>query len=388
MIADSGRLRQPFNSCYNSFSVTRAKPKHRQIFEALSRDIASGRYGSGEKFPSEAALVKRFHVSRITVGRAVSDLEDRGLVERFAGSGTYVKKLTEGWGKGLLFGLVIPDLGTTEIFEPICQGIANAPGGTQHALLWPRVAGSGASREQQALQLCEQCIAREVSGVFFAPLEMTTRAAEVNRQVVSALKKAGIPIVYLDRRPDDGAAPGVVNREHCDLVSIDNQRAGYLATEHLLKCGARKIGFLKYRGQASSVGGRIGGYRHALGSAGEVIYAPAAGELPGKAAQFDAFVCSNDRVAGRVMLALLAKGVRVPEDVRMVGIDDVSYASMLPVQLTTVRQPCTEIGHAALQAMMERIAHPGMPARDVLLDCELVIRQSCGYAGESGWRTA
>ena len=67
------------------------KPKHRQIFDALSRDIASGRYASGQKLPSEAALVKRFHVSRITVGRAVSDLRERGLVERFAGSGTYVK---------------------------------------------------------------------------------------------------------------------------------------------------------------------------------------------------------------------------------------------------------------------------------------------------------
>jgi DNA-binding LacI/PurR family transcriptional regulator len=354
------------------------KPKHQQIFEALSRDIASGRYASGEKFPSEAALVKRFHVSRITVGRAVSDLRERGLVERFAGSGTYVKSPSEESGKSLLFGLIIPDLGTTEIFEPICQGIANAPGETQHALLWPHANGSGSSREQQPLQLCEQCIARKVSGVFFAPLEMTPRAAEVNRRVVAALKKAAIPTVYLDRRPDDMAA-----RDRYDLVSIDNQRAGYLATRHLLQCGARKIGFLAYRGQASSVIGRIAGYRQALDHAGEVIYVSERGELPGKGAPFDALVCSNDHIAGRVMLALLATGVRVPQDVRMVGIDDVMYASMLPVQLTTIHQPCAEIGNTALQVMLERIAHPRMPARDVLLDCQLVVRQSCGCAGQA-----
>jgi DNA-binding LacI/PurR family transcriptional regulator len=349
------------------------KPKHQQIFDALNRDILNGRYAPGRKFPSEAALVKRFQVSRITVGRAVSDLEERGLVERFAGSGTYVKRPVEAAAKALLFGLIIPDLGTTEIFEPVCQGIANAPNVAGHALLWPHGTGSERSREQQALHLCEQCIAREVSGVFFAPLEMTPRATEINRQVVSALRKAGIPTVYLDRRPDDMAA-----RDRCDLVSVDNQRAGYLAANHLLKCGARKIGFLAYPGQASSVAGRIAGYRQALRHAGDVLYVSAAGELPEKAARFDAFVCSNDHIAGQVMLALLAKGKRVPEDVRVVGIDDVTYASMLPVQLTTIHQPCAEIGKMALQAMLERIAQPKMPARDVLIDCELVIRQSCG----------
>jgi len=360
--------------------VKRAKPKHQQIFDALSRDILAGRYAPGQKFPSETALVGRFHVSRITVGRAVTDLQKRGLVERFAGSGTYVQSLPEGSRKGLLFGLIIPDLGTTEIFEPICQGIANAPDAAGHALLWPHATGPGANREQQALQLCEQCIARQVSGVFFAPLEMTPRAAEINRQVVAALKKAGIPTVYLDRRPDEMAAREIVTRERCDLVSIDNHRAGYLATGHLLKCGARHIAFLAYRGQASSVAGRIAGYRQALHHPGEVIYVAAGerNELPAGAARFDALVCSNDHIAGHVMQVLLAKKIRVPEEVRIVGIDDVMYASLLPVQLTTIHQPCGEIGNTALRVMLERIARPKMPARDVLLDCELVIRQSCG----------
>src|SRR5262252_750645 len=104
-----------------------AAPKHRQIFDALSREIAGERYQPGEKFPSEAALVRRFNVSRITVGRAVRDLVDHGLVERFAGSGTYVADRRDAQGRHFTFGLIIPDLGATEIFEPICQGIATAP---------------------------------------------------------------------------------------------------------------------------------------------------------------------------------------------------------------------------------------------------------------------
>jgi len=347
-----------------------ARPKHGQIFDTLSREILSGRYRAGEKFPSEAELVRRFRVSRITVGRAVHDLRQRGLVERFAGSGTYVVESKDG-ARQLTFGLIIPDLGTTEIFEPICQGIAGAPDAAGHALLWPH------TREQQPAQLAEQCIKRRVSGVFFAPVEMNAHAAEINRQVVSRLRKAGMPIVYLDRRPEEPAT-----RDRSDLVSIDNQRAGNLATTHLIRCGARNIAFLAWRGQATSVAGRIAGYRQVLGHAGHVITAPPGEqlELPAHADQFDGFLCSSDRVAGLLMRTLLARGRQIPRDVRIVGVDDVAYAALLPVPLTTIRQPCTEIGETALRLMLDRIAHPKMPARDVLLDCELVVRESCGAA--------
>ena len=94
----------------------------------------------------------------------------------------------------------------------------------------------------------------------------------------------------------------------------------------------------------------------------------------------DAFVCANDRIAGRCMQALAAAGFRIPCDFRIVGIDDVHYASLLPVPLTTVRQPCREIGETAMRVMLDRLAHPKMPARDILLDCTLVIRESSRVA--------
>ena len=358
------------------------KPKHQQVFEELSRDIATGRYQPGQRFPSEAALVNRFRASRITVGRAVLELQRRGLVERFAGSGTFVRGLSGALRKGMLFGLIIPDLGGTEIFEPICQGIANAPDAAGHALLWPHASGSATAQEEQAMELCEQCIAREVSGVFFAPLEMTPWAGEVNRKVMARLKKAGIPTVLLDRRPED-----LGSRDRSDLVSVDNHRAGYLATEHLLRCGAWRVGFVALRGQASSVIGRIAGYRQALAASGKragAVYQVENGErfqLPAEAARCDGFVCSSDRVAGYLMHDLLSRGVRIPLDVRIAGIDDVGYAALLPVPLTTISQPCREIGETALRMLLERLERPKMPAREVLLDCELVIRQSCGATG-------
>ncbi|MEJ7617652.1 MAG: LacI family DNA-binding transcriptional regulator [Pyrinomonadaceae bacterium] len=101
-------------------------------------------------------------------------------------------------------------------------------------------------------------------------------------------------------------------------------------------------------------------------------------DLPAPARECDAFVCANDRVAGNLMHTLLAERRRIPQDVRLVGIDDVNYAALLPVPLTTVRQPCRDIGETALRVMLERLDRPQMSARDVLLDCELVIRESCG----------
>src|ERR1700720_794661 len=89
-------------------------PKYQQILENIKNDSRSGRYQPGQKLPSEAALLKRFGASRITVGRALRELQQAGLVQRRAGSGTYVANAPD--DSGLLFGLLVPNLGDTEIF--------------------------------------------------------------------------------------------------------------------------------------------------------------------------------------------------------------------------------------------------------------------------------
>jgi DNA-binding LacI/PurR family transcriptional regulator len=89
-------------------------------------------------------------------------------------------------------------------------------------------------------------------------------------------------------------------------------------------------------------------------------------------------VCANDVTAARLMQTLLALGRRIPEDVRIVGIDDVKYASLLPVPLTTMHQNCPAIGVIAMATMLERLEHPDLPTRDILVPTKLVIRRSCG----------
>ena len=89
-------------------------------------------------------------------------------------------------------------------------------------------------------------------------------------------------------------------------------------------------------------------------------------------------VCANDLTAARLMQVLLGFGVLIPEGIRIVGIDDVKYASLLPVPLTTVHQNCAGIGALAIATMLERLKHPELPVRDVLAPIKLVVRRSCG----------
>lgn len=355
--------------------------KHRQIFNELHRAIQSGQYADRQRLPSEADLVERYGASRPTVARALRDLEYHGLVERRAGSGTYV--LSADRSKALLFGLLIPELGETEIFEPICKGMATARRPGNHSLLWGTSTLWPSAKETQAEQLCEHYIERKVSGVFFAPLELTPAMDEVNLRISAALDRAGIPVILLDR--DLYAYP---RRSHYDLVGIDNRRAGYTVTRHLVSLGCRRIVFIGRPHSAPTVDARIAGYREALADHGIPCepgliqrFHPSATDSVRQLlndARPDGFVCANDYTAGHLMASLDALGVRVPDQVRIVGIDDVKYASLLRVPLTTVHQPCLDMGAAAICAMQERIAHLDMPTRDILLDFKLVIRQSCG----------
>jgi len=375
-------------------SPHRTIPKYQRVYDRLLRDIQDGTLKAGDRLPSEAALVKTFGASRITVGRAVRDLQREGLVERRAGSGSYITqpKASAHAAPGRVFGLLIPDLGETEMFEAICQGLTGAPAARPHAVIWGGPSGSDDRKEADAWERCRQYIERRVSGVFFAPLELTPSCHDVNERITGALDEVGIPVVLLDRRVRPYG-----HRDHHDLVGIDNRRAGYRVTEHLLKLGARRVAFASLRHAASTVDARLAGYREALHVHGAEIASRfvirfEAGDsgplLALMADEPDAIVCANDRTAGLVMQVLLTQGYDIPGDVRLVGIDDVRYASLLPVPLTTLRQPCRDIGVAAMAAMLDRIARPDLPTRDILLHPTLIIRRSCGALQSSATATS
>jgi GntR family transcriptional regulator, arabinose operon transcriptional repressor len=354
-------------------------PKHQQIATQLRDAILKGSYAEGARLPSETELVERHGVSRPTVGRALRDLQREGLVERRVGSGTFVRRRAA--AKGGLWGLIIPGLGNTEIFEPICAELAQRAQRHGFSLLWGSAAGEGLTPAAQALQLCAQCLERRVAGAFFAPLELTDAREEINARIVAELKDAGIPLVLLDR--DLYEFP---RRSAHDLVGIDNTAAAYVLTEHLLQQGSRRPVFVARPLSAATVEQRILGFRGALAAHGIAsvekrvsLGDPADPEFArGLVRQADACVCANDHTAALLMHTFEALGVHVPRDVRIAGFDDTRYAKLLAVPLTTMHQPCREIGAVAVRAMLERCQAPDLPPRQILLEAALVVRSSCG----------
>lgn len=370
----------PVNLYYQIVTEPLPRPKYEVIRQTLADAIVSGQHPPGHRLPSESELVKTFAASRPTVNRALRELQLAGLIDRRAGSGSYVR--VDAAARGYTFGLLIPELGRTEIFEPICRGMAEAQHGSQHVLLWGSSLGDEANMEQQASQACRQLVAKKVSGVFFAPLELTPQKDAINRSIAEVLDRAGIPLVLLDR--DLVSYP---ERSRYDLIGIDNRRAGYVITNHLIHRGCRRPVFVGRPDSAPTVDARAAGYREAMATASPALEGHVCRMEPDDRPRVkdilarlrpDGFVCANDLTAARLLRTLTELRVSVPGKIRMVGVDDVKYASLLSVPLTTIRQPCSSMGAVAVSAMLDRLREPRLPGRDILLNFDLVIRSSCG----------
>ncbi len=357
-------------------------PLHRVISDALLAEIESGVYKPGDRLPSEALLCERFSASRITVAKAIGTLQREHLVRRRAGSGTYVQPPPVQSGTALRFGLLIPDLGGTEIFEPICRGMMSSPLARPHSLIWGHSRVDGDKPEAVAMDLCQQFIDQGVAGVFFAPLEFSGERHAANLSMVQKLERAKIAIVLLDR-----CFEPFPRRSCFDLIGIDNHRAGALMTQHLLEAGARRPVFVSRHGSGSTVYGRAAGYQTTMRASG-LAYAGAVcqGDVDDprfvqellEREQPDALQCANDHTAAKIMRTLIDMGIQVPREMRVTGVDDVRYAQFMPVPLTTVHQNCAEMGRLAMATMLERVGDPARLPREVLTDFALVVRESCG----------
>jgi LacI family transcriptional regulator len=360
--------------------------KYTEIYNALREQLVEGKFSDKNRLPSEAQLVRKYGVSRPTAARALRELQVAGFVERRAGSGTFARRVTESDEKaGALVGLLVPGMGVTEIFDVICGKLVGLARTHGYSVVWsgtPANLSAIESPTEQAEAYCRELIERNVQGAFFAPFGWLNGQTQVNRQIAGRLRVAGIPVVLLDC--DVLPFP---QRSDFDLVGIDNFDAAYMLTEHLLKMGCRALHFVASTHRAPTVEARYAGFREALLAYGVKA---AAGTCPATdpsdEAQVsallrekpDAFVCANDFKAGVLMRTLETLGCRVPGDARIVGFDDVKYATLLRVPLTTMHQPCHDIAAVAWQVMQNRLANPALPPCAVSLSAHLVVRQSCG----------
>ncbi|VDA99590.1 hypothetical protein S1OALGB6SA_661 [Olavius algarvensis spirochete endosymbiont] len=352
--------------------------KHLIISRDLREKIRLGLLPPGSRLAAERELADAYGVSRPTVGRALNDLVAGGLVERRVGSGSFVT-FGSSSEKQLTFGLIVPGLGRGEILEPICARIAEWAAAEDYSLNW---GGSRTEGESLAtlLKTLEGHVTRRVDGIFFQPIELESTHTEMNRKMIRHLKESQIPVVLLDA--DYLPFP---ERGDFDIVGIDNIRAAWVATDHLLSQGKSRIDFVTRPFTATTADRRIHGYRLSLLTAGispekhwiHSIDPENHEEVTAmlKSGARD-LVCVNDETAAILMLSLEELGIAVPDDVRITGFDDLKYARLVRVPLTTMRQPCDSIGDAAIDAMLSRLERPHQAPREILIEAEFMIRAS------------
>lgn len=355
------------------------KNSYKIIYEELLKRIRRGDFRTGELLPTDVQIAAEFGVSRPTTARAVSMLVDEGLIGRKAGYGTFITKVPRNFQWSV--GLIIPELGETEIFEPICAKIAEYFDREDVKFHWTASSGIHTDNKQAALRLCQSCIEQKLHGVFFTPVEYVDDAEAFNSGILAQLNNARIHTVLLDRDvlPWPQQAP-------YDLIGIDNVQAGFVVTRHLIENGCKSFLFVTPPTAATTVKLRIMGCREALLHAnlplGSFETLEISIEDPGAVAEIilqkkpEALICANDATAALLMRNLIDKGVSIPERLQVAAFDDVRYASLLSVPLTTYHQPCADIGMTAAATMLERLQVPSRSPRRIFLKGELVVRQS------------
>ncbi len=219
---------------------------------------------------------------------------------------------------------------------------------------------------------------RHVEGILFVRAGCPTDLEHLKN-----LQHSGIPIVstgfYL---PDADFG----------IAEVNNVDGGCKATQYLIDLGHTQIGMITGPAGWKSVSDRALGYEQALESAGITVDQDlivqgenwlhgsgfkAMKELLGRNKPFTAVFVQNDRMARGAIIALREAGLRVPEDVSIVGYDDIPEAEYSDPPLTTIRQPMREVGKAAARMLIKMIDDPNATPQQVLFDTELVIRSSC-----------
>lgn len=352
-----------------------SSPKYAQLRDQLVEAITTGGYAPGEKLPPEDVLASQAGVSRNTVRQAITELVQDGLVERRHGSGTFVLKRLKRSGasqhQSRNVGVLVRDISSpTDVYPDIIRGIEDVCLENDYHL----VIGNTDNQIDKMSRYINRFISSHVWGAIISPLA----GSPPSLQMYQRLAESGVPLVLINRPVPGLDVPAVVS---------DNVSGGYLAGEHLVKQGHRKIAAV-FPPPYSTTKAREEGFRKALQDAGVEIrndwiqYACTDDPEPEKTMVESLFADSekptaifafHDELAAAVFHQLAARGLRVPDDVAMVGYNDCLLAMTLPVPLTSVAYPKYEIGSNAARLLL---GGARTAADTIVLPPHLVVRAS------------
>jgi len=277
-------------------------------------------------------------------------------------------------GRSRTIGMVVIDV-ANPFFTDVARG-AESVTDDNNSMLMLCSSGEDQKREFRHLEMLEQL---RVLGILITPVD-------ANDPLIDEIASRGTPVVLVDSRSK--------GRKRCS-VGVNDILGGRLAVEHLLAKGHRRIAFVggpfslrqvteRHQGARDAIGDHPGAPPAVLSLVETPSLTVAAGraaavtmaELPAGRRPTAAF-CGNDLVALGVLQEMTRRGLRIPEDLALVGYDDIEFAGAAAVPLTSVRQPREALGRTAGQLLLEEVDDgEGHRHRHVVFDPELVIRDS------------
>ncbi len=212
------------------------------------------------------------------------------------------------------------------------------------------------------------------------------QATHIDDEIFAMLRNGNIPYVVVGRPADTAGL---------SFVDVDNVTGAHQAVSHLVRLGHRRIGTITGPINTGAGKDRLEGYRKALNERGipideNMITEGDFSEMGGYLAAQQliqhnptALFAASDMMATGALRAARAAGLAVPEDIALVGFDDLPPATLNTPQLSTIRQPIRRLGIKAVEVLLDLIKHPTMPPQKVVFNTELVIRDSCGFKSRS-----
>jgi LacI family transcriptional regulator len=266
-------------------------------------------------------------------------------------------------------GLVISDI-DNPFFTAIARGAEDVAQRRGYTMVLSNT-DEDAEREEIALQTMA---AERAAGVI---VSSTGQHSDGVRRLIST----GIPVVALDRR---------IVGAHVDTVVVDNETAAYEAVSHLASLGHRRVAMVGGPGKVSAIVEREAGYDRAVrdhglepgllrhGDLREAGGRRTTLELLGEHPRPTAIFSVNNMSTIGVLHALRERGLRAPDDVSVIGFDDIPTGDLLDPPLSVVRQPTYQLGARAAELLLRRVAERGAPVQEVVLAASLVLRPSTG----------
>jgi LacI family transcriptional regulator len=359
--------------------------KYLEISRKIEAEIVSGRWSEGTRLPGVRGIASEYGVSTVTASRSLQVLKDRGLIRSVERSGSFPilpKALDPGRGLWALCFRTTPGPWHRASHSTTMSGFAAMARAGEIDLATEAFAVEESSTEAEISRMVLDARSRGVTGLFLMPSRISDAAMRQDEAILRACRASQLPVVLIERN-----LRGRTRLLEYDLVGPDDLDGGYRCVRHLQDSGRRKVAFV-LGWPTSSHRDRLAGYLLAKQEAGEPSLVV---ELPGDpldrlaysglaerviASGADGVACHHDVVAMGLILGLLARRVRVPEEIGVIGFENLPIGDAFSIGLTTYCADFEAIARRALRVMASRIDDPDAPPVRVAIPGRLLVRES------------